>query len=278
MCGIYGYTGKKEAQGVILEGLKHLEYRGYDSSGLAVQNGLNALAVEKTSGKIRNLEQILKSHPLKGSTAIGHTRWATHGVPSRENAHPHLDKDDRIAVVHNGIIENYFDLKQALQEQGVVFRSQTDTEVITHLIAKYYKGNLESAVQRALKDLKGTYAIAVMCSKEPGKIVSVMRDSYKIIDGSNKIVRRAPAKIQWDITQAQKGGFPHFMLKEIFEQPGIVAALLHERVTNGQIHFDELKITPAEFKNIKRIVIIACGTAYHAGLTTKSVFDALTDI
>ena len=320
MCGIYGYTGKKEAQGVILQGLKHLEYRGYDSSGLAVQNGLNAIAVEKTSGKIRNLEQILKSHPLKGTTAIGHTRWATHGVPSRENAHPHLDKDDRIAVVHNGIIENYFDLKQALQEEGVVFRSQTDTEVITHLIAKYYKGNLENAVQRALKDLKGTYAIAVMCSKEPGKIVaakmdsplvlgigreenflasdvsafldhtsqvifiengeivSVMRDSYKIIDESNKTVHRAPAKIQWDITQAQKGGFPHFMLKEIFEQPGIMTALLRERITNGQIHFDELKITPAEFKKIKRIVIIACGTAYHAGLTAKYVFEELTDI
>jgi len=320
MCGIYGYTGKKEAQGVILEGLKHLEYRGYDSSGLAVQNGLNAIAVEKTSGKIRNLEQILRSHPLKGTTAIGHTRWATHGVPSRENAHPHLDKDDRIAVVHNGIIENYFDLKQALQEEGVVFRSQTDTEVITHLIAKYYKGNLENAVQRALKDLKGTYAIAVMCSKEPGKIVaakmdsplvlgigreenflasdvsafldhtsqvifiengeivSILRDSYKIIDGSNKTVHRAPAKIQWDITQAQKGGFPHFMLKEIFEQPGIMTALLRERVTNGQIHFDELKITLAEFKKIKRIIIIACGTAYHAGLTAKYVFEELTDI
>ncbi len=320
MCGIYGYTGKKEAQGIILQGLKRLEYRGYDSSGLAVQNGLNAIAVEKTSGKIRNLEQILKSHPLEGTTAIGHTRWATHGAPSQENAHPHLDQDDRIAVVHNGIIENYFDLKQTLQEQGVVFRSQTDTEVITHLIAKYYKGNLENAVQRALKDLKGTYAIAVMCCKEPGKIVaakmdsplvlgigkgenflasdvsafldhtsqvifiengeivSVLRDSYRIVDGSNKAVHRAPAKIQWDITQAQKGGFPHFMLKEIFEQPGIMTALLRERVTNGKIHFDELKISPAEFKKIQRIVIIACGTAYHAGLTAKYVFEEFTEI
>ena len=163
MCGIFGYTGKKEAQHLVIQGLKHLEYRGYDSSGIAIQNGFNAIAVEKTHGKIKNLEEILKKQPLKGTTAIGHTRWATHGTPSKENAHPHLDNQQQIAVVHNGIIENYFDLKETLEAEGARFRSETDTEVIVHLISKYYKGNLENAVKRALRDLKGTYAIAAVC-------------------------------------------------------------------------------------------------------------------
>ncbi len=320
MCGIFGYTGEKQAQRLILDGLKHLEYRGYDSSGVAIQNGHQAILVEKTHGKIKNLEELLRVHPLKGNTAIGHTRWATHGTPSRENAHPHLDGEDQIAVVHNGIIENYFDLKETLQGEGIRFRSETDTEVIVHLVAKHYRGNLENAVRRTLKDLKGTYAIAVICSQEPGKIVAAKMDSplvvglgkeenflasdisaflehtnhvlfvengevvtltkdgVKITNGSNKTVHRSPTQIDWDVTQAKKGGYPHFMLKEIFEQPGILTAIIRERVTGSRIHFDELKITPGEFKKIKRIVIIACGTAYHAGLVGKYIFEEFTHL
>ncbi len=318
MCGIFGYTGNKEAQGLILQGLKRLEYRGYDSSGVAVQNGLNRISVQKSDGKIKKLEEILRSHPLQGHTAIGHTRWATHGIPSKENAHPHLDNESQIAVVHNGIIENFFDLKETLEEEGAHFRSETDTEVIVHLIAKYYKGNLENAVRRALKELKGTYAIAVICSKEPGKIVAAKQDSplvlgvgqkenylasdvsafleytkqvvflengqvvtltegaYKITDSLGTPVHIKPVTIQWDAALARKGGYPHFMLKEIFEQPAILTAILKERIRGSQIHFEELKITHFEFKKIKKIVIIACGTAYHAGLTAKYLFEELT--
>ncbi len=318
MCGIFGYSGNKEAQGLVIQGLKHLEYRGYDSSGIAMQNGSNKIHVVKTDGKIRNLEELLKKHPLKGNTAVGHTRWATHGTPTLQNAHPHLDSENQIAVVHNGIIENHFDLKHSLEKQGVRFRSQTDTEVIVHLISRYYKGNLENAVRRALRDLKGTYAIAVIASAEPGKIVAakmdsplvigrndkesyvasdvsalldhtdrvifvengdvvtLMKQSVSITDLAGKSVSRDAVHIDWDVAQAKKGGYPHFMLKEIFEQPGILTAILKERVRGSEIHFDELKIKPSSFKKIKRIIIVACGTAYHAGLVGKYILEDLT--
>ncbi len=305
---------------MIIQGLKRLEYRGYDSSGVAIQDGINSISVQKTRGKIKELEELLKSNPVQGHTAIGHTRWATHGAPSKENAHPHLDNQNQIAVVHNGIIENFSDLRDTLKGEGAHFRSETDTEVIVHLISKYYKGNLENAVKRALKDLHGTYAIAAICSEEPGRIVaakmdsplvlglgknenflasdvsallehtkqvifiengevvSITRDSFKIVDQADKVVSRAPVKIEWDITQAQKGGYPHFMLKEIFEQPAIVTAILKERVRGTKIHFDELKISASELKKIKRITIIACGTAFHAGLTAKYIFEEFTNI
>ncbi len=320
MCGIFGYTGQKEAQTLIIEGLKHLEYRGYDSSGVAIQNGLNSIAFEKTRGKIKNLEDVLKSHPLNGHTAIGHTRWATHGTPNQLNAHPHLDNKNQIAVVHNGIIENYADLKEKLKKEGARFRSETDTEVIVHLVAKYYKDNLENAVRRALKNIRGTYAIAVICSKEPGKIVAakldsplvvgvgdkenflasdvsallehtdkvifvengeiiiLAQDSIKITDLQGKTIQRLPVTVDWSVAQAKKGGFPHYMIKEIFEQPDIIAAILRERIKNANVHFDELKITPTEFKKIKRIVIIACGTAYHAALVGKYILEEFTHI
>ncbi len=318
MCGIFGYTGNKEAQGLVIQGLKRLEYRGYDSSGIAMQNGSRDIHVVKTDGKIKNLENLLQQHPLAGHTAVGHTRWATHGTPTPQNAHPHLDKDSQIAVVHNGIIENYFDLKRSLEKQGVKFRSQTDTEVIVHLVSKYYKGNLETAVRRALRDLKGTYAIAVIASAEPGKIVAAKQDSPLVIGKTDKEayvasdvsalldhtdrvifvengdvvtlmkqnisitdlagmpVSREAVHIDWDIAKAKKGGYPHYMLKEIFEQPGILTAILKERVRGLDIHFDELKITASEFKKIKRIVIVACGTAYHAGLVGKYILEDMT--
>lgn len=320
MCGIFGYTGNKQAQALVIEGLKHLEYRGYDSSGIAIQCGPEEVRVEKTHGKIKNLEETLRKHPLKGQTAIGHTRWATHGIPSRENAHPHLDNDNTIAVVHNGIIENYFDLKKTLQSEGFRFHSETDTEVIVHLLSKYYKGNLENAVRRTLRDLKGTYALAAICSKEPGTIVAAKLDSplvvgvtkneailasdvsailehtnevifiengdvvvlmpgtLKIADSAGKKITREPSKIRWDITQAKKGGYPHYMLKEIFEQPGILTAILKERVKGYKISFEELSISPSRLKKIKKIVIIACGTAYHSGLTAKYALEEFTKI
>ncbi len=320
MCGIFGYTGRKEAQPLVIQGLKHLEYRGYDSSGVAIQNGLNSIAFEKTHGKIKNLEDVLRSHPLKGHTAIGHTRWATHGTPNQLNAHPHLDNQNEIAVVHNGIIENYSHLKEKLKKEGARFRSETDTEVIVHLVAKYYKNDLESAVRRALKDIRGTYAIAVICSKEPGKIVAakydsplvigignkenflasdvsallehtnkvifvengeiivLVQDTIKITDLEGKPVHHVPVTVDWNVSQAKKGGFQHYMIKEIFEQPGIITAILRERIKSAHIHFDELKIAPAEFKRIKRIVIIACGTAYHAGLVGKYILEEFTNI
>ncbi|MBI3315697.1 MAG: glutamine--fructose-6-phosphate transaminase (isomerizing) [Candidatus Omnitrophica bacterium] len=320
MCGIFGYTGKKEAQSLILEGLKRLEYRGYDSSGVAVQNGTHHIFFRKTHGKIRNLEEILKSHPLKGTTAIGHTRWATHGTPNTLNAHPHLDNEGEIAVVHNGIIENYSELKETLKKQGVRFRSQTDTEVVVHLVAKYYRGDLETAVRQALRRIRGTYAIAVISSREPGRIVAAKLDSplvvglgreenflasdvsallehtkrviyvenhemivlsknsVRITDLAGKPIDRKPVTIDWDVSRAKKGGFPHYMLKEIFEQPGIVTAILRERVNASVIRFDELKVAPAEFKKIKKITIIACGTAYHAGLTGKYILESIAGI
>ena len=318
MCGIFGYTGIKEAQHLVIQGLKHLEYRGYDSSGIAMQDGQTAIRVVKTEGKIRNLEEMLKSQPLKGKTAVGHTRWATHGTPSKKNAHPHMDNESQIAVVHNGIIENFFDLKKTLESEGVRFLSETDTEVIVHLVAKYYKGNLENAVRRALRDLKGTYAIAVISSREPGKIVAakldsplvigrgehenfvasdvsallehtnqviylenaevvtLTREAFVITDLAGKPVNRAPVKIDWDLTQAKKGGYPHFMLKEIFEQPGVLTAILKERIRGYQVHFDELKFSTAALRKVKRVVIIACGTAYHAGLVGKYILEEFT--
>ncbi len=319
MCGIFGYTGLKEAPPLVLEGLKQLEYRGYDSSGMAVQNGQDHIAIEKSEGKIRRLEELLRKHPLKGRTAIGHTRWATHGMPTKENAHPHLDTESQIAVVHNGIIENFFDLKKTLEGEGAVFRSETDTEVIVHLVAKYYRGNLENAVRRALRDLRGTYAIAVISSKEPGKIVAAKMDSplvlgvgngenflasdvsallehtnrviflengetvvvtqkdHRILDKNDRPVVRKPVTLDWDVTRAQKGGYAHFMLKEIFEQPGVVSAILSERLRGTQVRFEELEISSARLRKVRNIVIIACGTSYHAGLTAKYVLEALTD-
>ncbi len=320
MCGIFGYSGSKEATKLVVEGLKHLEYRGYDSSGVALQNGLNRVLVVKAKGKIKELESLLRTVSHHATTAIGHTRWATHGVPSQANAHPHLDTQDKIAVVHNGIIENYFELKDSLEKEGVRFRSETDTEVIVHLISKFYQGDLEAAVRKAAKILKGSYAIAAIASEEPGRIVAAKKDSplvmglgktenylasdvsamlghtrrvifleneemavltsggVKITNASNRPVKRYPVQIKWDAAQARKNGFPHFMLKEIFEQPGIVRNILRTRVRGAKIHFGELKIKPSQFQKIKNIVIIACGTAYHAGLVGRYVFEEWTDV
>ncbi len=322
MCGIIGYIGNRQAQPILLNGLKRLEYRGYDSAGMCTfLSDKQDLSVRKLPGKVKSLEALLKKRPLQGSVGISHTRWSTHGAPNRVNAHPHLDCKGEIAVVHNGIIENYTELKQELVKQGHKFRSQTDTEVIPHLIEKFYKNSsLEEAVRKAAGLLSGSFAIGVISKREPGKlvgarcasplivglgenenflasdipavldhtkeiifleekeIVTLVKDKISIRDFSGHMLQRKPTVIRWDIKQAQKAGFPHFMLKEINEQPEIIDNMLKYRVKNSRVFFEELKITPEELARVKNVVIIACGTAYHAGLVGKYILEELTNI
>ena len=320
MCGIVGFTGRKKAMPIIINGLKRLEYRGYDSAGIASLTD-DKIWVKKKPGKIQVLETTLKKVGVEGNLAIGHTRWATHGQPSDANAHPHTDCQENIALVHNGIIENYQALKTKLVSEGHIFKSQTDTEVIVHLIEKYYQGSLEEATRLALKDLKGSYALAIICRREPeviigarcgsplvvglGKgenylasdvpaileytkdviylddfqMVSLTPEKVKITDLNGKIVQPKISKVEWDISQAQKDGFAHFMLKEIHEQPQVLRQILNERIKDGQIKiFEEAKLSDTDLLQIKGITIVACGTAYHAGLTGKYMLEELTGI
>ena len=314
MCGIIGYTGKKNAERILIKGLSRLEYRGYDSAGVAILKD-GDLIVRKKQGKLSVLDEDLKRAPLEGKTGVGHTRWATHGAPNDVNAHPHVDDKEHIAVVHNGIIENFQELKKKLQKAGYKFISDTDTEVIAHLIAEHYKGDLCAAVRSAVKRLHGSYAIAVVHKGEPGRIVGARRDSplivglgngenflasdipallehtkkviylengdtadlsdntCRIYDTDGKIARRKPVEIKWNISQAEKMGYKHFMLKEIFEQPGILRKIFKERISGNRVGFKELAITKARLKKIKKIAIVACGTAYHAGLTGKYIIE-----
>ncbi len=314
MCGIVGYIGGREAQNILLKSLSRLEYRGYDSAGLATIRG-KKISVVKKKGKLKVLAEELKAHPINGSTGIGHTRWATHGAPSDINAHPHEGCKGKVAVVHNGIIENYLELKKGLQREGHKFVSETDTEVIAHLIEKFYHGDIAEAVHKALKHLHGSYAIGVIHKDEPAKLIGARCDSPLIVGigkGENFLasdvpavldhtkdviylnnheiailtkdhvtiksangqkIDRRPTKISWDISQAEKGGYKHFMLKEIFEQSQIVEDILDERCKGGKILFQELKIRDSELKKIKRVAIVACGTAYHAGLIGKYMLE-----
>ena len=314
MCGIIGYTGKKDAATVLMGGLKRLEYRGYDSAGIAVVRG-GSIASNKKPGKLHVLADGLKRLPLEGNIGIGHVRWATHGVPNEVNAHPHLDSSGKIAVVHNGIIENHQHLKRELLREGHVFVSDTDTEVIPNLIAKFYRGDLLEAVRRSVGLLKGSYAICCIHAEEPGKIVGarcdspliigvgegenffasdapaildrtknvlflenmeiaeISENSVKIINQKGKKVSRKVTRIKWDIKQAEKSGFKHFMLKEIFEQADVLASILKERLAKGRIHFEEMALGDKVFKNIQNIAIVACGTAYHASLTGKYMLE-----
>lgn len=323
MCGIVGYIGERPAQEILLTGLKRLEYRGYDSSGIAViLPGKNTPSVRKSPGKIKALDKLLKSRPLTGSVGIAHTRWATHGAPTQNNAHPHTDCENEIALVHNGIIENYESLKAQLLKEGHAFRSQTDTEVIVHLIEKFYKNiPLEKAVRKALKLVTGSFAIAVIAKQEPGKLVGarsgspliigigkgenflasdapailehtkdiifldenevavLSKDSCKITDLNGRPVVRETKRINWDIEQAQKQGYKHFMLKEINEQPKIIEGLLDLRIQkNNGILFQEQDIPLEKLKSIKNIFIVACGTAYHAGMVGKYALESVCKI
>jgi glucosamine--fructose-6-phosphate aminotransferase (isomerizing) len=322
MCGIVGYIGTHRAVPIILEGLKRLEYRGYDSAGLAVYCDDGDLAVRRAQGKLRNLEESLRLNPVDGSYGIGHTRWATHGRPTEENAHPHRDCTGDIVVVHNGIVENYLALKQQLQHEGHVFKTETDTEVIAHLVEKHFEGNLEEAVRTTVKELDGVFALAVIARTDPYKIVAARngppvvigigdneyfvasdvpailshtQDMFFLADGDMAIltpdgvslcdfdgrpVHRQVAHILWNPIEAEKGGYQHFMLKEIFEQPRAIRDTTLGRVgqETGRIFLDEMDITPAEFAAFKQVKIIACGTSWHAGLAGKFMIEKLARI
>ncbi|OSB07847.1 glutamine--fructose-6-phosphate transaminase (isomerizing) [Paraclostridium bifermentans] len=320
MCGIVGYLGNRMATEVLVEGLSKLEYRGYDSAGVAINTG-NELEIRKFKGRLAVLAEDLEKNPINGGLGIGHTRWATHGEPSDVNSHPHFNMDRTIAVVHNGIIENYMELKEELQAEGVKFLSQTDTEVVAHLVDKYYEGNLLDAVYKATQRLRGAYALGVICKDNNQELVSVRKDSPLVVglgDGENFIASDIPAilkytrnvyflengefvhivgdkvtilnenrevvnkevnEITWDVEAASKGGYEHFMLKEIYEQPnGVKETLVRRLNEKGEIHLDDIKMTKEDLDNINRVYIVACGTAYHAGLIGKFAIEKFAKI
>src|SRR5881392_1035350 len=319
MCGIVGYVGHRDALSFILPGLRRLEYRGYDSVGIATLSRRMALDVRKTAGKIADLETLLASDRPEGTLAIGHTRWATHGRPSNANAHPHLDCHARLAVVHNGIIENYRELRKTLAAEGHRFRSQTDTEVIAHLIERYQTNGLAAAVLRAARDLRGAFAIACIASAAPNTLVALRRGSSPLVvgygrgemfvasdipallehtretlvldDGELAVltpdgitlqtfdgvpIRRQPSTVPWDSEAAEKSGYPHFMLKEIFEQPEAVRNTMRERVDPEglDIRIAERGVRDRELAGLNRLCFVACGTSWHAGLVGKYLVEA----
>src|ERR1700744_3215187 len=322
MCGIVGYVGTQRAVPIILDGLKRLEYRGYDSAGLAVYCDDSTLGVRRASGKLRNLEDVLRLDPVEGNYGIGHTRWATHGRPTEENAHPHRDCSGDIVVVHNGIVENFLPLKEQLQSEGHTFSTETDTEVIAHLVEKYFEGNLESAVRCAVKQIRGVFALAVLSRKDPNKIVAARegppvvvglgkseyfvasdvpailshtRDMFFLADGDMAVltqdgvqlcdfdgrpVKRQIQHVLWDPIMAEKGGYKHFMLKEIFEQPRAIRDTTLGRVSQetGHIFLDEMEVTDAEFKAANKINIAACGTSWHAAQAGKFMIERLARV
>ena len=321
MCGIVGYVGSREAVPVIVEGLRRLEYRGYDSAGVAVVKNCE-MQRRRSVGKLKNLEESLKAEPLDGAFGIGHTRWATHGRPSEENAHPHQDCHGKIVVVHNGIIENYLDLKTRLADAGHKFVTQTDTEVVAHLVESLYKGDLRAAVQQAVKQLEGIYALVLLHKDEPqklvaarmgpplvvgiadgerflasdipallpytrqflfledGDVVSVTPGAHVITGADGKPVERAPQQITWDPVQAEKGGYRHFMLKEIHEQPRAVRDTLLGRIgiEEGEVHLQELGAAAEDLKRAKRVMLVACGTSWHAALVGKYLLEQVAGV
>ena len=324
MCGIVGYVGYDEAAGKIIEGLKKLEYRGYDSSGIAILSD-KGIELNKCKGEIKNLENMIAGRIPSGTCGIGHTRWATHGAPSDVNSHPHMDQSGRVALVHNGIVENYVELKEALiNEHGIKFKSETDSEVIAQLVGVKYNtngGDLEKAVYDATKEMRGTYAIGVIAEDTPDKIVAYRKeapliaglgkkcnfiasdipallkytndifliendemvictpDSITIKDKDGKEVKREAMKITWSVEDAEKGGYEHFMLKEINEQPKVVAETLNRRIDeDGKIKLDGINLTKEELDKYNKIYIVACGTAYHAGLVGKYVIEKMAGI
>lgn len=323
MCGIVGYIGAQSAVPVLINGLKSLEYRGYDSAGVAVLSG-DTINIRKTKGKVDNLSNLLLTDPVSGNLGIGHTRWATHGAPSDMNAHPHFSNDDKIAVVHNGIIENYQELKSELEDKGYVFHSETDTETVAHLIDDYYKqGNdILEAVRKTLQRIEGSYALGVLCTDYPDQLVAARKESPLIVgigqgenfiasdipailnytkdayiledkelalvkadeitlyDINGNVIKREPYHYKWDVEAAQKNGYDHFMLKEIYEQPKVVRDNLAQRFSadGKSIELDGIKLGKKELENINQIYIVACGTAYYAGLVGKYLLERIVRI
>ena len=321
MCGIIGYVGKQDIVPILIEGLKKLEYRGYDSAGIAVLNG-DDVQIRRVEGKIKILEDSLREEKLTGTYGLGHTRWATHGRPSEENAHPHRDCSHSIVVVHNGIIENYLEIKKTLIAEGHKFVTETDTEVIAHLVEKYHSNSLESAVQKAVKELVGNFAISVVSKKEKDKIVTakvgpptviglgkgenfvssdlnpllpytqeiifmedgemavIEPDSVRFSDFEGNPLEKNTEHISWSPLMVEKQGYKHFMLKEIFEQPQVIRDTLAGRLSldTGKVFLDEIGVSESTLQTVKRIVIIACGTSYHAGLVGKCFIETLAGI
>lgn len=320
MCGIVGYIGNQQAAPILLDGLSKLEYRGYDSAGIAVYNG-EKIDMIKSKGRLKVLSELTHDgETLPGTLGIGHTRWATHGSPSDINAHPHFNKDESIVVVHNGIIENYLKLKKKLEKHGYEFVSETDTEVIAHLLDYYYNGNPLQAVTKIMHRMEGSYALGIVFQDHPDELYAVRKDSPLIVGhtkGGNIIASDVPAvlkytrdvffieneeivrmtdstmeffnvdeepiekesvRIEWDVNAAEKGGYEHFMLKEMYEQPKAITDTFSPRVKEGRIVIDELNMSDEEMKAINKIMIVACGSAYHAGVTSKYVFEGLSRI
>jgi glucosamine--fructose-6-phosphate aminotransferase (isomerizing) len=324
MCGIVGYIGPKKIVPVVIEGLRKLEYRGYDSAGIAVVNGDGKLDIRRASGKLRNLEEVIQKNPLEGTYGIGHTRWATHGRPTEENAHPHRDCTGQIVVVHNGIIENYLELKEQLQREGHKFVTETDTEIVAHLVEKNSQGGvpLEDAVRKSLNQLRGIYALVFMSARDPHKIVAarmgppaviglgeseffvasdipallehtrnifflhdgdiavLTQSGVRVMDHDGKSVERKPHFVAWDPIMAEKGGYKHFMQKEIFEQPRAVRDTLLSSISRdtGKTYLGDLGLTDDQFRAFDRVRVVACGTSWHAGLAGKFMIERLARI
>jgi glutamine---fructose-6-phosphate transaminase (isomerizing) len=323
MCGIVGYIGSKKVVPVIIEGLRKLEYRGYDSAGIAVVDGNGTLHVRRAPGKLRNLEEAIQKSPIEGTYGIGHTRWATHGRPTEENAHPHRDCTGQYVVVHNGIIENYLELKEKLQKEGHKFVTETDTEIVAHLVEKYAKDlPFELAVRKTLKDLRGIYSLVFLSAKDPQKLIAARIGPPSVIglgEGENFVASDIPALLQhtrkiffladgdvavltregvcvtdldgnpvdrpahevtWDPIMAEKGGYKHFMQKEIFEQPRAIRDTLLGRISQetGKVFLDDMQISEQQFLGFENVRIVACGTSWHAGLTGKFMIERLARI
>lgn len=323
MCGIVGFAGKKEALPILLDGLERLEYRGYDSAGVAVVSLDGDLQVKKSKGRLSVLREILDTQsPLSGNIGIGHTRWATHGEPNDTNAHPHVGQEGKIAVVHNGIIENYLEIKKSLIRKGIVFSSDTDTEVIVQLLEYYYrkKSNLMDAVYAVLNRIKGAYAMGILCSDNPGQMIAARKDAplligygedgnyiasdvtallahtrtvtymeddevavitaddVQIFDRDRFQLEKEKHEIEWDVSAAEKGGYAHFMLKEIMEQPEAVRKTISPRLADGEIVLEELRDAKELMKSISRIYIVACGSAYHVGMVGKYALEKMMHI
>lgn len=320
MCGIVGYIGEQQAAPILLDGLEKLEYRGYDSAGISVYDGTK-LDIRKKKGRLAVLKQDLEQNMPTGTVGIGHTRWATHGAPSDQNSHPHINQAGTISVVHNGIIENHAKIREWLSAKGYSFRSQTDTEVIAHLIDYYYRGNIMEAVSEAVKRLVGSYAICILCGEDGDRIIAVRKgcpivlgagegenyiasdipallkytrdvyfledneiacvtkDSIDIYDAFGVPVMRELFHVDWELEAAEKAGYPHFMIKEIHEEPKALRDALYARLTEeGKIDLSEVGIDEKIAKKIERIIIVACGTAYHAGVVAKYIFEKLVRI
>jgi glutamine---fructose-6-phosphate transaminase (isomerizing) len=320
MCGIVGYIGAKKVVPVIIEGLRKLEYRGYDSAGIAVVNGAGKIEIRRAPGKLKNLEEVLRESPIEGTYGIGHTRWATHGRPTEENAHPHRDCTGQYVVVHNGIIENYLELKEKLEREGHKFVTETDTEIVAHLVEEYAKKlPFEEAVRKTLKDLRGIYSLVFLSAKDPQKLIAarigppsviglgdgeyfvasdipallehtrniffladgdvavLTRDGVRVTDLDGKPVDRPAHQVTWDPIMVEKGGYKHFMQKEIFEQPRAVRDTLLGRISQdtGKVFLDEMAITEKAFREFQNVRIVACGTSWHAGLAGKFMIERL---